>query len=87
MITLDLKDGVQIEEPVSTLYHQVGVGRPYRRDIGVQDECRWFLCMNPLQSALLSEAEFIAMDATFDSCHEFPFLLNVTRFSYITMKC
>lgn len=40
--------------------------------------------MNPLQSALLSETEFLV---TFENCHEFPYLLNVTRFSYITMKC
>ena len=87
IITLRLADGEEIHEPVSTLYHQAGVGRPYRRDFGVQEECRWFLCMNPLQSALLSETEFLEMDVTFENCHEFPYLLNVTRFSYITMKC
>ena len=64
-----------------------GIGRPYRRDIGVQEECRWFLCMNPFQSALLCETEFLEMDVTFASCHEYPYLLNMTRFSYVTMKC
>ena len=69
------------------LYAHVGIGRPYRRSIGVQDSCRWFLCMNPLQSAMLSEAEFVEMDVTFENSKDYPYLLNITRFSYATMKC
>lgn len=60
-------EGEDIKQSVSELYHQAGVGRPYRRDTGVQDECRWFLCMNPLQSSLLSAAEFLEMDVTFEN--------------------
>ena len=86
-ITLDLGNGFQLEDNASALNQEEGIGRPYRRDIGVQDEYWWFLCMNPLQSALLSDSEFIETDVTFDSCHEYPYLLYVTRFSYVTMKC
>ena len=80
-------DGEDVQQSISELYHQTGVGRPYRRDIGVQDECRWFLCMNPLQSSLLSTAEFLEMDVMFENSHEYPYLLNLTAFSYSTMKC
>ena len=45
MITLHLQDGVEIHEPVSTLHQQTGVGKPYHRDFGVQEECHWFLCI------------------------------------------
>jgi len=72
---------------VLNLYKQDGFGRPYRRRIGVQDSYRWFLCMNPLQSSLLSETEFLEMDVTYENSQEFPYLLNLTRFSYITMRC
>ena len=34
--------------------------------------------MNPLQSALLSDTEFLEMDVTFDSCYDYPYLLNLT---------
>ena len=37
--------------------------------------------MNPLQSSLLHDAEFLEMDVTFENCHDNPYLLNVTRFS------
>ena len=43
--------------------------------------------MNPLQSSLLHDAEFLEMDVTFESCRDYPYLLNVTRFSYAIMKC
>ena len=43
--------------------------------------------MNPLQSSLLHDAEFLEMDVTFENCRDYPYLLNVTRFSYGTMKC
>jgi len=43
--------------------------------------------MNPLQSSLLSETEFLEMDVTYENSQEFPYLLNLTRFSYITMRC
>ena len=45
MITLHLQDSVDIDELVSTLYHQTSVGRPYHMDFGVQEECHWFLCI------------------------------------------
>ena len=43
--------------------------------------------MNPLQSSLLHDAEFLEMDVTFENCRDYPYLLNVTRFSYDIMKC
>ena len=43
--------------------------------------------MNPLQSSLLHNADFLDMDVTFENCHDYPYLLNVTRFSYGIMKC
>ena len=86
LITIHLDDG-DIQEPVLQLYKQEGFGRPYRRRIGIQDLCRWFLCMNSLQSSLLSETEFLEMDVTFENSNEFPYLLNLTCFSYITMRC
>ena len=84
--SIHLEDG-DIREPVLYLYKQEGFGRPYRRRIGIQESCRWFLCMNPLQSSLLSETEFLEMDVTFENSNEFPYLLNLTRFSHITMRC
>ena len=43
--------------------------------------------MNPLQSSLRHDAEFLEMDVTFENCRNYPYLLNVTRFSYGIMKC
>ena len=71
---------------ILSIYHQQGVGSPYWRSIRVDDDCRWFLCMNPLQSSLLHDAEFLEMDVTFENCRDYPYLLNVTRFSYGIMK-
>ena len=85
-VTIPL-DGCDVQESISFVYHQQGVGRPYRRSIGIDDDSRWFLCMNPLQSSLLSESEFLEMDVTFENCRDYPYLLNVTRFSFIVMKC
>lgn len=41
--------------------------------------------MNPLQSSLLHDAEFLEMDVTFENCCDYPYLLNVTQFSYAIM--
>lgn len=68
-------------EHVLVSYKQEGFGRPYCRRIGIQDSCRWFLCMNPLQSSLLGETEFLEMDVTFENSKEFPYLLNLTHFT------
>ena len=88
LVTIPLpEDGCEIRESVLSVYRQQGIGRPYRRTIGVEDGCRWFLCMNPLQSVLLHEAEFLEMDVTFENCQEYPYLLNICRFSYAIMKC
>lgn len=43
--------------------------------------------MNPLQLSLLHDAEFLEMDETFENCRDYPYLLNVTRFSYAILKC
>lgn len=86
LMTIHLEDG-DVQEPVLNLYKQEGFGRPYRWKIGVEDSYRWLLCMNPLQSSLLSETEFLEMDVTFENSHEFPYLLNLTCFSYVTMRC
>ena len=72
MITLHLQDCVEIHETVSALYHQTGVGRPFLR---CTKSAVGFMCMNPLQSALVSETEFLEMDVTFENC---PYLLNIT---------
>ena len=82
-VTIPL-DGCDVEESIPFIYRQQGVGQPYRRNIGVDDDTRWFLCMNPLQSSLLSESE---LDVTFENCRDYPYLLNVSWFSYIVMKC
>ena len=61
-------DGSNIEESITFIYHQEGIGRPYRRNIGIEDDSRRFVCMNPLQSSLLHNADFIEMDVTFENC-------------------
>lgn len=42
--------------------------------------------MNPLQSSILSQTDFIEMDVTFENSQDYQYLLNVTCFSYVTMK-
>ena len=66
IISDHLEDDV-IRGSALTIYKRNGYGRPYRRSIGVQDSSHWFLCMNPLRSALLSETDFLEMDVTFES--------------------
>ena len=60
------------------------MGLPYVRDYMLTSEV---LCMNPLMTKLLSEADFAQADVTYKESVEFEYLFNMVAFNYPTLRC
>ena len=63
------------------------LGHPYVRKYSITSELSWVLCMSPLQTKLLSEADCIEVDVTYRASVEFEYLLNIVMFNYTTLRC
>ena len=63
------------------------MGHPYVRDYMLTSELTWVLCMSPLMSKLLSEADFMEADITYKASVEFEYLFNAVVFNYTTLRC
>lgn len=63
------------------------LGHPYLQDYMLTADLSWVLCMSPLMMKLLSQAEFIEADVTYQASIEFSYLFNVVTFNYTTLKC
>ena len=63
-----------------------GIGRPYMRDYNISPSFTYQFIMSPLMSKLLSEAEFLETDTTYNKNSELMYLFNATVFNYDTMK-
>ena len=81
---IDKKDS-QIEgsTAVCKRYHEIG--RPYIRDYGISPNFLYQF-MSPLMSKLLSEADFLETDTTYNENSELSYLFNATVFDCNTMK-
>lgn len=45
------------------------------------------LCMTPLMAQVLSRAQFLEVDLTYQVSHEFTYLMNVVTFHTPTLQC
>ena len=62
------------------------LSRPYLISAGIDSGIRYVFTMNPLMSKVLSKAEFIEADITFNETKEYPYLFNVVAFNDTTME-
>ena len=82
---IDLKDS-QIEGSTMISKRYSEIGRPYMRDYNISPTFMYQFIMSPLMSKLLSEAEFLETDTTYNENSELMYLFNATVFNYDTMK-
>ena len=61
-------------------------GRPYLVSAGVENGIKYAFAMSPLMSEMLSTAEFLQTDITYNENSQYPYLFNVVVFSDITME-
>lgn len=62
------------------------LGRPYMRHYSISSSSTYQFIMSPLMSKLLSEAEFVETDTTYNENSELTYLFNATVFDLNTMK-
>ena len=82
---IDSKDS-QIEGSTTISKQYNELGRPYLRDYSISPSFSYQFIMSPLMSKLLSEAEFLETDTTYNENSELLYLFNATVFDYSTMK-
>ena len=63
------------------------LGHKYVCDYSLNPSLTWVLSMSPVMKKLLSEAEFIEIDATFRASIELEYLFNVVCFDYNSLQC
>ena len=84
---IDAKDkehGSTFSQPASVKLGKLS--RPYLISAGIDNGIRYIFTMNPLMSEVLSKAEFIEADITFNETKEYPYLFNVVAFNDTTME-
>ena len=84
---IDAKDkehGSTFSQPASVKLGKLS--RPYLISAGIDNGIRYIFIMNPLMSEVLSKAEFIEADITFNETKEYPYLFNVVAFNDTTME-
>ena len=82
---IDLKDS-QIEGSTMISKRYSEIGRPYMRDYNISPTFTYQFIMSPLMSKLLSEAEFLETDTTYNENSQLMYLFNATVFNDDTMK-
>lgn len=82
---IDKKD-CEVEGSVSMSDRYAKLGRPYMRDYGISPTFTYQFIMSPLMTKLLSEAEFLETDTTYNENCELIYLFNAAVFDYTTMK-
>ena len=73
--------------PGAHLDEYTKLGHPYVRNYVLSSNMSWVLCMNPLMTNLLSEAEFAEADVTYKASVEFEYLFNMVVFNHSTLRC
>ena len=61
------------------------LSRPYLISAGIESGIQYIFTMNPLMSEILSKAEFIETDITYNETKEYPYLFNAATFNEMTM--
>ena len=69
---------------ISKCYKELG--RPYMRHYSISNSSTYQFIMSPLMSKLLSEAEFVETDTTYNENSELMYLFNATVFDLNTNK-
>ena len=82
---IDLEESKMIndsaeEKEVSSL------ARPYLLSAGIDNGIKYIHTMNPLMIQLLSEAEFLQTDITYNVTTDYPYLFNAVVFNYDTLE-
>ena len=80
---IDSNDTAVIGEPLSRQSKLSSLSRPYLISAGIQEGINYIFCMSPL---MLSEAQFIEADITYNETVEYPYLFNAAVFNYVTME-
>ena len=61
------------------------LSRPYLVSGGIENGIQYIFTMNPLMSEILSKAEFIEADITYNETKEYPYLFNAAAFNETPM--
>ena len=61
-------------------------GRPYLVSAGVESGIKYAFAMSPLMSKMLSTAEFLQSDITYNENSVYPYLFNAVVFNDVTME-
>ena len=80
----DRQHGSNVSQPANAELRKLS--RPYLISAGIENGIRYVFTMNPLMSKVLSKAEFIEADITFNETKEYPYLFNVVAFNDTTME-
>ena len=80
----DRQNGSNVSQPANA--ELCKLSRPYLISAGIENGIRYVFTMNPLMSKVLSKAEFIEADITFNETKEYPYLFNVVAFNDTTME-
>ena len=82
--TKDREHGSNFSQSASAELRKLS--RPYLISAGIENGIQFIFTMNPLMSEVLSKAEFIEADITFNETKEYPYLFNVVAFNDTTME-
>ena len=66
--------------------HYIDYGRPYLVSAGVEHGIKYALAMSPLMTKMLSTAEFLQTDITYNENSQYPYLFNAVVFNEVTME-
>lgn len=83
---IDAKDNSASGEPLTRRTKIQELSRPYLVSAGIDNGISFIFCMNPFMSTLLSKAQFIEADITYNETIEYPYLFNITAFDYTMME-
>ena len=76
--------GSNFSQPASVEFSKLS--RPYLISAGIDSGIWYIFTINPLMSEVLSKAEFIEADITFNETKEYPYFFNVVVFNDTTME-
>ncbi len=62
------------------------ISRPYLASAGIEDGIQYIHTMNPLMSKVLSHADFVEADITFNETREYKYVFNMVAFDQLTME-
>ena len=82
--TLDDDDN-QISHNIDQDMKYQGYGRPYLISAGVENGIKYSFAMSPLMAKVLSEAQFLQTDITYNENTQYPYLFNAVAFNDVTM--